>query len=360
MQLRRAPGPRGRGLLAVASVLTFSLTAAGCTGESPSGQDRSPEAADESSAEPADATATEKEPPFRAFAADSWWNTAVPADAPDHPRAAEILQYMQQGPQANGGCVRLAGAGDDPWGQPVYWAQPGDPEYDVVYGREDRPPELRNLRIPRGAAPAQNGDSSMTVFDVDRGLVAAFTDAHYDPVSDEWSASGATVTYLDSNGLHVRTGRSDDPRNTGSHRGNNPAVMMVRLDEVEHGRIPHVLKIASGPEASHQGVFPMTGSDGGSDRAVAPPQGLRLRIKPEIDLTRLGLDPQALVIAHALQEFGVYIGDSGGRTALKLEDTRVEGRGQLWEVEPTALCALPLTPEIWDVLPEGYFPPKPG
>lgn len=359
--MRRLPGSRrrgqrrGQGLLAVASVLILSLATAGCTAERASGQDRSPEAA-----EPSQGTGTEGKPPFRAFPEDSWWNTAVPEDAPDHPRATEILRYMQRGRESEDGCLRLAGAGDNSWGQPVYWAQPSDPEYDVEYRRADRPPELRNLRIPRGAAAAENDDGSMTVFDVDRGIVVAFTDAHHDPTADTWSVGGATVTYLDSNGLHERTGRSDDPRNTGSHRGNNPAVMMVRLDEVQYGRIPHVLKVASGPEASRTGVFPMIGSDGESGRAVAPPQGLRLRIKPEIDVTQVGLEPQALVIARALQAYGVYIGDSGGRTALKLEDTRVEGRGQLWEIEPTALCALPLSPEIWDVLPEGYVPPQPG
>lgn len=359
MQVGGGPRRRGRTLVAVASVLTVSLTAAGCTPESVSGQDGSAVTDQEDSVEAAEQTPA-VEAPYRAFPADSWWNTPVPADAPDHPRAAEILRYMQQGREANDGCVRLAGAGDDSWGQPVYWAQPEDPEYDVAYRRDDRPPELRDLRIPRGAAAAENSDGSMTVFDVDRGIVVAFTNAHYDPAADAWSAGGATVTYLDSNGLHARTGESDDPRNRGSHRGNNPAVMMVRLDEVEYGRIPHVLKVASGPEASHEGVFPMIGSDGESNRRVAPPQGLRLRIKPEVDVTQLGLDRQALVIAQALQEFGAYIGDSGGTTALKLEDTRVEGRGQLWKVEPTALCALPLSPEIWDVLPEGYFPPQPG
>jgi hypothetical protein len=359
MPLSRGPRRRGRVLLAAASAVALSFTA-GCTADRAAGQDGAPGAAAEDTGGPAGATAPEEDAPFRAFAPDSWWNTAVPDDAPAHPRATEILRYMQRGRESNDGCVRLAGAGTDSWGQPVYWAQPEDPEYDVASRRADRPPELRNLRIPRGAAAAENSDGSMTVFDVERGIVVAFTDAHYDAASDAWSTGGATVSYLDSNGLHERTGQSDEPRNTGSHRGNNPAVMMARLDEVEHGRIPHVLKVASGPETSSRGVFPMTGSDGDSEQADAPPQGLRMRIKPEIDVTQLGLDPQALVIARALQEYGFYIGDSGGTTALKLEDTVLEGKGKRWRVEPTALCALPLSPEIWDVLPEGYVPPQPG
>jgi hypothetical protein len=102
----------------------------------------------------------------------------------------------------------------------------------------------------------------------------------------------------------------------------------------------------------------MVGSDGTvTDPALgAPPEGLRLRLKPSLDLQRLGLHPQALAIAKALQKYGVYLGDSGGTTALKLEDTRAEGRGQLWTVTADDLCMLPFTPQFWDVLPEGYDP----
>jgi hypothetical protein len=295
--------------------------------------------------------------PFRAFTADSWWNTPLPTDAPSHHRAEDVLQYMRTAEESGGGCLRLAGAEDNPWGQPVYWAQPGDPEYDLNVDIADDPPELRALRIPRGAEPAPNGDDSMTVFDVERGYVVALTAAEYDADRDEWSAGGATVTYLDSDGLHARTGRASDSRNLGSHRGNNGAVMMVRLDEVEAGRIRHVLKVASGPETSTRFVFPMVGSDGWSSNPAAPPQGLRFRIKPSVDLDALGLEPQARVIAAALQRYGFYIGDSGGVTTLKLEDTPTEGRGDGWSITSDALCGLPFTARYWDVLPAGYEPP---
>jgi len=298
--------------------------------------------------------------PLRAFTPDSWWNTALPRNAPSNPRADAILNYMSTAKQSGGGCLRLAGAGSSSWGQPVYWARPGDPEYRVTVKNGDKQPELRNLRIPAGAQSARNNDGSMTIFDVQRGYTVAFTDAAYDDAAHTWSASGATVTYLDSNGLDVRTGQASDDRNVGNHRGNNGAVMMARLDEVKAGAIDHVLKVASGPEASSRHVFPMVGSDGGSQDPSAPPQGLRFRIRSSVDLDALGLDPQALVIAKALQQYGFYIGDSSGVTALKVEDTRTEGRGQLWTASPTALCALPLTPQYWDVLPEGYQPPPPA
>jgi hypothetical protein len=198
----------------------------------------------------------------------------------------------------------------------------------------------------------------MTVYDRRKGYVVMLTNAAYDAGDRSWSAAGATVTYLASNGLDYRTGESDDPRNRGTHRGNNGATAAVSWDEARSGEIRHVLKVASGPELSDRFVFPMVGSDGdytGSREAV-PPEGLRFRIRPSVDLDKLHLQPQALVIARALQTYGFYLGDSGGTTALKLENTAAEGRGRLWKVTADALCGLPFERSYWQVVAGGYDP----
>ncbi len=294
----------------------------------------------------------------RAFSPDSWWNTPIAADAPDNYAETQILDYLRTAPESGGGCLRLAGAGGNPWGHPIYWARRSDPTYDVAGVRGDSPPELDTLRIPRDAQPASNTDGTMSIYDFRKGYVTALTDAAYDPESDSWTAAGATVTYLKSNGLHVNTGQSDDVRNRGTHRGNNGATSTVSWDMVHTGAVRHVLKVAAGPEVANRFVFPMVGSDGdyqGDDPAV-PPQGLRMRIRPSVDLEAMNLNPEALIIARTLQRYGFYIGDSGGTTALKLEDTEAEGRGQLWDVSYDDLCRLPFTPDFWDVLPEGYAP----
>ena len=72
----------------------------------------------------------------------------------------------------------------------------------------------------------------------------------------------------------------------------------------------------------------------------------------------MNLDPEALVIAEALQRYGMYIGDSGGTTALKLEDTESEGRGEVWSLPADALCGLPFTSSYWEVVAEGYDPSR--
>jgi hypothetical protein len=300
--------------------------------------------------------------PYRAFLANSWWNTQVPDNAPLDPNGTKILNYLRTAPENGGGCLKLAGAEHSKWGQPIYWAKPSDPSYNVGGVANGRPPELDHLRIPAGARAASNSDGTMSIFDLSAGYVTALTDAKYDSRTDTWTASGASVTYLDSNGLHVLTGESDNPDNTGTHRGNNGATMAVRWDMVEAGRINHVLKVASGPELANRWVFPMVGSDGGyqGNNPAIPPEGLRLRVKPSVNLHKLDLPPQALVIARALQRYGMYLGDSGNTTAVKLEDTEQEGRGDLWNLSANDLCGLPFTPAYWDVLSEGYDPSTEG
>ncbi|MDQ3103912.1 MAG: hypothetical protein M3Q87_01585 [Actinomycetota bacterium] len=347
--------PRRTGLVVVAFTLLVALTvilgfARGGNGDEPP---PSPTLTPTTQPQP------NERPALRAFEGDSWWNTPVPYDAPLDPYGADILEFLSTGEESGDGCLKLAGAGSSPWGQPFYWSTLSDPTYDIQgIQSPERPPELDQLRIPSDASPGDNNDGNISIFDVDKGYVVALTDASYDESNNEWSASGGSVTYLDSNGLYARTGESDDPRNTGTHRGNNGAVLAARWDMVEAGAINHVLKVAVGPEVSERFVFPMVGSDGdysGDDPAV-PPQGLRLRIKPAVDLDELNLHPQALVIAETLQRYGFYIGDSGGTTALKLENTEAEGRGQLWQLTSDDLCGLPFTPEYWDVIAEGYDP----
>jgi hypothetical protein len=356
-----APRPRrGRGrlawillvlILAIGVILVVVRPFAG-------GRDRPPAGPATSRPSSHDAPLDSRGRPYRPFRDRSWWNTPVPVNAPSDPAGAQVLNYLSTAPESGQGCLRLAGAQHNRWGQPAYWAQPGDPQYAVAGLPTGAPAEVRHLRIPKGARGADNSDGTMTVYDVARGYVVLLTDAHYDATTDVWSASGATVTYLDSNGLIATSGKSDDPRNVGTHRGNNGATSYVRYDMVQAGDVRNVLKIAAGPALADRFVFPMVGSDGTvTDPALgAPPEGLRLRLKPSLDLQRLGLHPQALAIAKALQKYGVYLGDSGGTTALKLEDTRAEGRGQLWTVTADDLCMLPFTPQFWDVLPEGYDP----
>jgi hypothetical protein len=296
-------------------------------------------------------------PGYRAFAQSSYWNTPLAADAPIDPRSDAIISFLIRDNAPN--FVQLNGvdrSGD--WANPIYWSGTGTPTYAIENSCDaPQPPEFRHVRIPVDARPDPTSDAAMTVYDLQRGRVYAMWHTRHHAASHTWSACGGTVFYLESNGIDGRLPQSDEPRNFG-HRGVPPPVFAVRWDEVQIGRIDHVLKIAVNTTAcSH--VFPMVGDECGTTDPNAPPEGTRIRIKRSVDLASLGLTPAALVVARALQQYGAVIGDqSSKRVNLKVENTVAEGRGWLWKglLNEHSLAAIPLAD--YEVLRLGFEPTK--
>lgn len=283
---------------------------------------------------------------LRAFTGDSVWNRQLPPDAAIHPRSEQIISFLRKDNTADG-CILLAGAEDDPWGTPVYWADARDPDTEVLSSRFGLPPEFSSLRIPRGAKPMRAQDREMVVIDPERDTVAWLNRA--ERADGRWRAAGGSIARLSSDGVAAEAG--GDYRNTGTQRGLNGAVVAVRHDAVEQGAVRHVLRVGV-RGSSEESVWPMTGSDGTSTHPSAPPQGTRLRLKASVRLVDYSLDPQSHVIATALQDYGLVIADTtGAGLELKLEDTVSSGRGQLWEMPRDALCALPI--DAFEVLAPG-------
>jgi hypothetical protein len=282
---------------------------------------------------------------YRAFEDTSYWNQPLPRSAPVDPNSSDIISFLQTDSTTD--YVQMSGTTSSGlWGNPVYWASAKDEAYAVANqtGCSSPPPEFDSVRIPKGANPDGTSDASMTVYDLSSGLVYAMWKATYTASTDSWSSCGGTVYYVGSNGLAGSLPQSDEPRNQG-HRGIPPSSFAVRYDEIQAGEIDHVLKIAvNTTQCEH--VFPMTGDECGTTAQFAPPEGTRIRIKPSVDLSKLGLSPSALIVAQALQTYGAVIGDqSSGPVALKVENVVAEGQGNLWDglLKSTSLSAIPLS-----------------
>lgn len=273
-----------------------------------------------------------------AFSADSFWNSPIPAEARVHPSSDAIIEFLAEDNALNG-CITLAGPADE-WGMPIYVADASSRTYDVQSSKYQVPPEFASLRIPLGARPARTSDSEMVVYDLEQGFVAQLSKAAYTSDTDTWTVTGGSIAYLDSNGLDSRLEASDEAQNRGSFRGYNGAVSSVHFDDVAAGRLDNVVKIGVNNSRS-EAIPPMVGSDGDLDRLDAPLQGMHLRIRPDLDLSSLGLSDQALVIARGLQEYGAIIGDStGSAIVLKLEDTDRSRAGGSWDLHRESLCAI--------------------
>ena len=287
--------------------------------------------------------------PYRAFEDSSYWNSPIPRSAPIHTRSSQIIEYLLQDNTTD--YVSLNGTHrTGEWGMPIFWARRGDREYSIQNNcTTQQPPEYKAVRIPAGARPDPTSDSAMTVYDRGRGRVYGLWHARYDAEDDRWSACGGTVYYLDSNGLHGKLERSDEPRNTG-HRGIPPPTWAVRYREIRAGAIRHVLKISVATTRCEH-VFPMVGDECGTWAEHAPPEGTHMRIKPGVDLQELDLSRGALVIARALQRYGAVIGDqSGGSVSLKVANTVAKRGRWLWKglLNDESLVDVPL--RLYEVL----------
>ena len=293
--------------------------------------------------------------PYRAYPSTSYWNKPLPLDAPIDPKSDQMIAYLRNDSTTN--FIQLSGASPGgSWGNPIYWSDSGDPTYAMRSNCTAKmPPEFGSIRIPVGAKPDPTTDAAMTVYDRSKGLAYATFHTEFNASNHTWTACGGTVSYLTSNGLDGDVAASDESRNHG-HRGVPPPTYAVRWDEVASGRITHMLKISVNTSRCEH-VFPMIGDECGTNDTYAPPEGTRIRIKPSIDLTKLGLNPAALVIARALQRYGAIIGDqSGGTMAMKVENTTAEGRGQLWTgvLAGDSLKAIPIS--AFQVIRPGYQP----
>lgn len=283
----------------------------------------------------ADATSATPADPFE----DSYWTTPLEHDAPQHPLSSGIIDFLVADNDLDG-CITLAGGDGNNWGMPIFTADASTPVYEVPTRKYYVPPEFAALRIPDAAIAADNSDSQLVIYDTVAGHVVELSKAEYESATGSWSVGGGSVAYLGSNGLYSQVVGSNDPRNGGSYRGYNGAVAAVHYDEVAAGQIRRVHKVSI-DNSNEAFIFPFKGSDGDLTHSLVPLQGARIRIKPDVDLTKKGLSPQALVIARGLQEYGMVVGDtSGGAIVLTLEDTINSGRGDLWDLNRTSLCAI--------------------
>lgn len=107
---------------------------------------------------------------------------------------------------------------------------------------------------------------------------------------------------------------------------------LISYDDVAAGEIDHVLGMSFPEIRAKEVVWPAKGTDGRSANPSAPQMGSWFRLKATADLSKLG--PQAKVVARALQDHGVIIGDTGPYAALagqpdtRWNDADLAGLGQ--------------------------------
>ena len=249
---------------------------------------------------PTSSQQTPRDPALWPFAVSSPFNTPIGSGA----------QFANDGDarsQAISGLSAYINAGA--WSQPIYVASTTDPVTTV---------DGSTFHIPANAQPSlpAGGDQALNIIDPTH---------HY--LDEMWSATGSGSSW--SAGFHVRT----DLTGSGVDGGVRAAGVseiggLIRNWELYFGSIRHALAMAL-PRAVQQSgsVWPATSQDydARSTYGGSIPVGTLFAIPPSVNINNLGLSPQGLVIAKALQQFGAYDLDSASDQAVFCAEPSAEG-----------------------------------
>ncbi len=221
------------------------------------------------------------------------WNRNVSGDPVDA-RSADYLAFM-----AAGSLHLHPDFGAPEYGEPFVIVSGSQQRAPITFtwaGQSDPGPYPYPADLPIQAG----ADHHATVLDKDRCVI-------YETYMTARSGSGFSA---DSGALFdLRSGAMRPDGWTSATASGLPILPgLARYDEaVEQGEIRHALAFTAGGSA-HFYVHPATHSSGTSDSSSAPPLGLRVRLRAGTDLS--SLHGTSLVIARALQRYGMFLIDN--------------------------------------------------
>jgi parallel beta-helix repeat protein len=161
-------------------------------------------------------------------------------------------------------------------------------------------PIPEQVKIEGGAS--SKGDRHIISFDTDQCILYELFNV-YKRDSGQWTAGSGAVFNLNSNNLRPDKWTSADAAGLPIFPG------LVRHKEVESGVINHALRFTA-RTTNRAYLWPARHFASRHNNPNLPPMGMRLRLKPDIDVSNFS--PQAKVIAIALKTYGMILADNGG------------------------------------------------
>jgi serine/threonine-protein kinase len=170
------------------------------------------------------------------------------------------------------------------------------------------------------------GDCHLIVVDVSRNLLWEMWEAFSPPGTGTTFNSGGGPMIWDLTHAYAPTLRGEGCTSADA-AGYPIGAMLFSADEIKAGAIEHALRFALPntrirdgkvfyQPATHTGV---TSGQGAPVRPDAPPYGVHFRLKSSFDMSKL-TEPNAVVIAKALQKYGMLLADGGSIPLMATND----------------------------------------
>ncbi len=248
---------------------------------------------------------------WRPFSDKSPWNTRIPANPAIDSRSGIMINDLSLC-----SCKGKIGMNINEWSIPVFYVDDRTTRWSEIsysYAKKFCHPHLlESAPIPKHAKPDPQGDAHLCIINESKTKSWDF-----------WALKKYEGKWL------ARSARGFDLRGTGVLKPGEGACRaagfpliagLIRPEEIKQGIIEHALVFAYDIPKRGAYVTPASNSDGMSTREGAIPEGARLQLNPKLDIEKLNLNPAAKIIARALQEYGMFLGDGAGDIAIYAEN----------------------------------------
>jgi hypothetical protein len=240
---------------------------------------------------------------YRPFPADNPWNQDVSQSQID-PNSSAIISFIgaSKGLKADFGSGLWDGA---PIGIPYIVVDGSQTKLSInytAYGDESDPgPMPVPVSAPIEGGSGSDGDRHVLVFD--RSVCMLYELYRAFPQSNgSWNADSGAVWDLKSNAMRPWGWTSSDAAGLPVFSG------LARYDEVVSGEITHALRFTV-PVTRKAYVAPASHWASTNTGTSAPPMGMRVRLKADVDIGNY--PAQAQVVLRALKKYGMILADNG-------------------------------------------------
>jgi hypothetical protein len=236
------------------------------------------------------------------FSSTSPWNMPIGSLALFEPSAAPktaTLTSTRATPWINAGDYSI----------PIYRAASTDP---LGTFRRSGHPDV-TIHVPSSARPANGSDQHMVVVDPS-GRWA----------DESWKTGGANPSWTTGYLVHTDLYGPGVGQEGVRAYGGSAIGGLIRSWELDSGAIRHALALSLSADQLGRGpVWPATREDGNAASSYTGnvPMGTLAAIPGSVDVTKLGLSPAGLIVARAMQDYGVYVVDRSSAFVLYAEPT---------------------------------------
>jgi hypothetical protein len=242
----------------------------------------------------------------RLFASWSPLNQPIPAGAAVDRRSPVMVQELVDEANEKGWAIAT-----HEWTAAIYHAGPKTRRYSVPLDHNSYGARVAvGVPIPARAVAPPDEDGQMIVIDDSTHCLYDFGRAVRS--GGRWAAAFVNALSTDGSGIYRNA-------NSPSASGFSYAAGKILPQELEAGHIAHALTFTMHRTKAGGAVWPATGSDGTSLAPGAIPEGARVQLDPSLNLDQFHLTPWQRTIAEALQQYGMFLYDTGGALALNAQ-----------------------------------------